>query len=258
MTTKIQKKKHAPIPGPIGTLQAAGGFATIFEQSTGAIARAFPIEKDDHAFGHYYTHQLQSVTSLFQFYIELFEHLDISDGTVHNLKQAYWMVYLPGASRTKKAFVRNVEFALSIIRNADEEFKSKISLLSRVECIRLHEAMQSLATDCHLSAVVMAVSAVEHRLHKIVEKTDPALYAANFADATLGGIIQLFQPDHYKAVKFQPFKNILPDKHKPLMEMLNIYRIFTAHPKDENVTHQTAAAILSLSFLLLTDESLKA
>ncbi len=254
---RTSKKKLTTIPGPIGRLQAAGGYATIFQKTTKAVKEKFPRENDDHAFGHYYATRTSSINTLFQFYVDLFEHLDISIGTVRTLRQAHWTLRLHQANRTKKAFERNVVFALKIIKNADEQFKPKVSLLSRIECIRLHEAMQCLSSQCHLSAVVMAVSAVEHRLHKIVEKTDSVLYAANFADATLGGIIQLFQRDHYKDAKFQPFKQILPDKHKPLMEMLNIYRIFTAHPKDENVTHQTAAAILSLSFLLLTDKSLK-
>jgi len=45
----------------------------------------------------------------------------------------------------------------------------------------------------------------------------------------------------------------MPRKHRPLVTLLNEYRVFSAHPKEEKVTAQIAESVLHLCFAFLTD-----
>ena len=99
----------------------------------------------------------------------------------------------------------------------------------------------------------MAVSAVEARITGIVRRHDPILYDSQFARATLGQLVQLFDDNHYTQPKFTSLKKLMPDKHKPLVVLLNQYRVFSAHPKAERITIQIADAILKLSFTFMID-----
>ena len=144
-----------------------------------------------------------------------------------------------------------------MLKLTDDQLTKRLKRLGNLEAFRLYEAMKCLRANCALGAIVMAVSAVEHRLHMLLQRLDSRTYRRSFAKATLGGIIALFRTDSpYKGRAFDRLRKFLPEKHRPLMEVLNIYRIFSAHPKDEIITYQTARAILAFSFLLLMDETL--
>ena len=52
----------------------------------------------------------------------------------------------------------------------------------------------------------------------------------------------------------EQYTNIIPKKHEPLLDLCNVYRIFSVHPKKEEITKGLSSAILSLSILFLTDE----
>jgi hypothetical protein len=99
----------------------------------------------------------------------------------------------------------------------------------------------------------MAVSAVEFRLHYMIKKTDGALYSENFERAMLGQLIQIFDKNEYKDEKYGKIKQLMPERHRPLVKLLNEYRIVSAHPKEIKITPQIAESILNLSFAFLTD-----
>lgn len=257
----MPKKKIIPTSrtnfGFIFRFKEEGGFAKPLKSSLTKFAKFFPKEKDSHFFHHTYTTVLRGVGSRLSTYADLYEYFDISASMSRRL--ATHAIYLmdPQRNSTIELFNKTKKYILKDVVVADVEIIARLKKLNKIECIRLYEAMQTLHVGCHLSSVVMAVSAVEHRFHKLLSKSNPRLYSSEFERATLGSIIELFRKDsRYKDPKYKNFKALLPDKHKPLMEMLNIYRIFSAHPKDEIISYQTAKAIISLSFLLLIDESL--
>jgi len=245
--------------GLIWSFKKKGGLEAEAKAVQKWFLKHFPKEKDQHFFQHTYTYRLSNFNGRFKKYIELFSYLDISPDETNHLYQLFYSVSNPDANRTKKDYEQHMFFAIRELKRTDEIMTERLKMLSRIECIRLYEAMRCLDMQCNLSSVVMAVSAVEYRLHQLFAKTSPKLYKKEFQRATLGGIIEVFRINstRYTASKYNKLKKILPEKHRPLMEMLNVYRIFSAHPKDEVITTQTAKAILSLAFLLLIDEVLR-
>ena len=131
-----------------------------------------------------------------------------------------------------------------------------MSLLTCEECDRLDEALNSFENYCYYSSVIMAVSAVEARLHYLIKTKNVNLYNRSFKNATLGQIIQLLDPSQYKDKKFNSIKQQLQVRFKPLIEVLNIYRVFSAHPTAEKIDFKIAQSILGFSFsFLLSEES---
>jgi hypothetical protein len=258
---KKRKKKILEIKnsdyGSIGFIKENKGLFNVMMDLGVSFLNNFPTEKDDHFFSHTYGYRVEKIQGNLKFYIELYRYLDISNQDVDSLDQLYWEISSHSSNKTKKDFKLSFDLLLHQLIHTDSQIFEKLKELNRVECIRLDESMKSLRIECNLSSTVMAVSAVEHRLHKLISNANSKLYKKDFEKVTLGGIISLFKKDYYTEKKYQIFKKILPDKHKPLIEMLNIYRIFSAHPKDISITNQTAKAILELSFLLLTDKHMK-
>lgn len=248
------KKIKASDYGQMGMIKENKGISDLIMYLGKEFLDNFPTEKDDHFFSHTYSYRIAGLRSHLYFYVKLYEYLDISP---NNLDQYYWTISDPSSCRTKKQFKLVFENLLLELYHLDRRIYEKLILLNKIECIRLNEAMICLDSSCNLSSVVMSVSAVEHRLHKLLFKVNEKIYKKSFEGATLGGIIKLFRNGEYSEKEYGKFKKILPEKHKPLMEMLNIYRIFSAHPKDVIITTQTAKSILSLSFLLLVDSDLK-
>lgn len=242
--------------GDIGFIKENNGLSFIAKDFGERFLKDFPTEKDPHFFVHTYSTITNSFFGYIDLYIHLYGYLDISPTDLRYLEQLYWELVNPNANRTREDFKSNINSLLSFLHNTDKKISNKLNLLSHIECVRLYEGIRCLESECNFSTVVMSVSAVEHRLHKLIEKKNKKIYKAHFERETLGGIISLFKKDQYTDKKYQPLKKILPDKHRPLMEMLNIYRIFSAHPKDVVVTNQTAKLILSLSFLFLVDKDL--
>jgi hypothetical protein len=138
----------------------------------------------------------------------------------------------------------------------DKGLLPRLSKFTCEECLRLDEAIICYINHCYTASVVMAVSAVELRLHRLIERTNKKLYVAHFKSATLGNILRVFDEDEYKDKKFEKIKRLLPAKHKPLVALLNQYRIFSAHPKGEDVTSQMATTVLHLSFAFMLDDSI--
>jgi len=242
--------------GHLGFIKENKGLNLVIEKLGNSFLKAFPTETDAHFFSHTYSYRIAGLRHRLKFYIDLYSYLDISTSDLSSLEQSYWTLSTPLANRTKKDFTLVFGNLLRTLSRTDGKIYDRLKLLSRVECIRLDEAMMCLDHGCNLSSVVMSVSAVEYRLHKLISKKNKTIYRKDFEKATLGGIIALFKDGQYLDKKYQPLKKILPIKHKPLLEMLNIYRIFSAHPNDVAITNQIAKSILSLSFSFLIDKEL--
>ena|GEM_PF-1843771 len=249
----IKKTKY----GFIDHFKINKGLSNIAKDFRLKLLKDFPTEKDDHFFTHLYEYRTESFSDAFHTYTQLYEFLDINSRKVLYLKFYAHRIDNPDTNRTKEKFKECFDRIIKFIEKTDKEMMEKLKLLHEIECYRLAEAMKCLNHNCNLAAVVMAVSAVEHRLHKLLERKNKTLYKAKFERGTLGSIIELFRKDtRYSDRKYDTFKKILPEKHNHLMEILNVYRIFSAHPKDEFISHQTAKSILAFSFLLLIDEKL--
>lgn len=257
-TKKHTKKIKNSDYGIIGLFKENKGLLNIAEDLKNDFIQCFPKEKNEHFFGHTYSYKLKTFLSFLSFYKDLYDFLDIQPNFTDGLIRIYHLISNPELNRTPDQFKKNFERLKKELTHTDHQIFHKLQLISKKECFRLFESMKSLNTDCNYAAVVMSVSATENRLHKLLRDANSKLYREEFERTTLGGIIELFRRDtRYKDRKYDKFKKILPDKHKPLIEILNTYRIFSAHPKEEKISNQTAKAIVSFSFLLLTDTSLK-
>lgn len=252
LDTKIKHSKD----GIIGLIKVNKGLHNITVDFEKNFLKSFPTEKDAHFFSHTYSYRAGGFLSRLDFYINLYEFLDIRYSDQDHLKHYLFRITDSDLNRTKEKFKENFERLKKFLIRTDKEISRKLANIGDIECYRLNEAMKCLY-KCNLAAVLMAVSAVEHRLHRLLERTNRRIYKAEFEKKTLGGIIAIFKKDAYMATRYKRFRNILPEKHKPLMEILNIYRIFSAHPNEERISNQTAKAILAFSFLLLVDTDLK-
>lgn len=252
---KIKKSKY----GAIGTIKENEGIVPIAKHFQKFFLKSFPTEKDDHFFWHTYVTKTSGFAETFNFYIELYEFLDISLYDIKLLRDCLYKFLNSDSNRTKEKFKKKFKFIVeNVLEKTDKKIMIKLNLLHNIEFFRLCEAMKCLNNECNLAAVVMAVSAVEHRLHRLLEKKNKKLYKSGFEQSALGGIIELFRRNsRYTDKKYDKFKKILPEKHNHLMEILNTYRIFSAHAKSEFISSQTAKSIVSFSFLLLIDPDLR-
>ena len=131
----------------------------------------------------------------------------------------------------------------------DGILSTTIGHFSNVEIDRLDEALMTLKTGAHFSSVVMSVSAVEARLHNIVRREKPRLYKhEGLENVPLGSLFEKIYSDK----KFLPIKKKIPIKYFHLIHLCNQYRIFSAHPKDEQMNYHDSLLVfgLTLSFLL--------
>ena len=93
----------------------------------------------------------------------------------------------------------------------------------------------------------MSVSAIEFRLFSLMMAIcpDPKL-----EELTLGQLIREYLDNKQK------YGNVIPKKHEHLLDHCNIYRIFSVHPKKEEINKPIASSILSMTFLFLLDKKL--
>jgi len=54
----------------------------------------------------------------------------------------------------------------------------------------------------------------------------------------------------------QKYGSVIPKKHEPLLDHCNTYRIFSVHPKKEEINKPIASSILNMTFLFLLDKKL--
>jgi len=143
----------------------------------------------------------------------------------------------------------------SFTQFVEPSIKNKLERVTCQECERLDEALVCFQNYCFYASIIMAVSAVETRIHEMIRRTSRRLYSTQFKNRTLGQLIQVFDDNQYTDKKFQRIKRLMPDKHKPLIALLNQYRVFSVHPKGENITAQISESILHLSFAFMMDEA---
>ena len=153
----------------------------------------------------------------------------------------------PKSIEERKDFENLITEIASIFSDASNEIKDKISLLSSDELDRLNEAIHCLFEGCYYSAIAMSVSAIEFKLLSLMTYGNPE---AKLDELTLGQLIREYLENKKK------YRNVIPKKHEPLLNYCNVYRIFSVHPKREEINKPTANSILNMTFMFLLDKNL--
>ena len=145
----------------------------------------------------------------------------------------------------------NFEFLMEKMRqrfdHVKDEIKEKISLLNPAEIDRLNEAIHCFLEGCYYSSVAMSVHAIEFRLFSLMMSICPD---SKLEELTLGQLIREYLNNK------ETYGNVIPKKHEPLLEHCNTYRIFSVHPKKEQINKPIASSILNMTFLFLLDKKL--
>ncbi len=188
--------------------------------------------------------------------IQCYEFLGVHRSIIEPMRTILSRLRNPGALVRCSVYFEELRRLHELMKEVEPHVQNSIARMTCEESMRLDEAVACYHCDCYYASVIMAVSAIESRLHKLIEKTDKALYSSIFKRFTLGQIIELFDENKYKKPKYQKIKKILPEKHRPLVILLNQYRVFSVHPKNEVITALIAGSVLNLAFLLLMDSSL--
>jgi hypothetical protein len=143
----------------------------------------------------------------------------------------------------------------ALVDHLESDISEKIDRMTCQEAIRLDEALVCFENYCFFASVIMAVSAVESRIMEMIRRRNKTLYTTTFTKATLGQLIQVFDDNKYTDKKYASIKKRMPDKYKPLIALLNQYRVLSAHPKDEVITAQVAESKVHLAFCFITDKA---
>lgn len=186
-------------------------------------------------------------------YLQCAKFLDADRYAVDRMTAILHKLSSPHQIENYRAFFSLTQDFQSLVGFVENKLIQKLNRMPCEECMRLDEALTCFHNYCFTASVAMAVSAVEYRLIDLLKKKHERLYKKEFSRFTLGQLIQVFDDNQYKARKYARIKKLLPVKHKPLLLLLNQYRIFSVHPKDESVTPQVAESILHLSFTFLID-----
>lgn len=180
--------------------------------------------------------------------------LDIRRYYVDEMADLIRDLHSPKVVGTIDGFQRILANFLSYVAFADNEINTKSKRLACVECVRLDEALVCYENYSYYASVIMAVSAVESRITELIRRADSQLYESTFSKFTLGQLILIFEPGQFTDNKYTQIKGLMPDKHRPLVALLNQYRVFSAHPSEEVITAQIADSIMHLSFAFMLDE----
>lgn len=147
----------------------------------------------------------------------------------------------------KNWFDNSLEILEKAFNENTGELKRKISLLYSEEKDRLDEAIHCFLEGCYYSTIAMSVSAIESRLFSLMLGANPK---AELGKLTLGQLITEYLENKEK------YDNVIPKKHEPLLRHCNVYRVFSVHPKKEEIGKPVASSIFNLTFLFLLDEKL--
>lgn len=150
---------------------------------------------------------------------------------------------------------RNLKQLTSLIQAIAKPFSdSRYELYPRLQRLqvkekeRLNETIHVYLEDAYYSSVAMSVSAIEHRLLSIMKKANPQ-EASKLDNMTFGALI-----NEYLNNKNNKYNNTIPNRHEPLLELCNKYRIFSVHPKEEQIDKRVASSVLNLTLEFLLDE----
>ena len=120
-------------------------------------------------------------------------------------------------------------------------------LLDETEMNRINEAIHDFLESCYYSSVAMSVYAIESRLLKLMLSVRPEK-EKRLESMTLGQLLREYTDNK------EQYNNVIPKKHEPLLDLCNVYRVFSVHPKGEEINKNKATAVLTLSIEFLTDE----
>lgn len=95
----------------------------------------------------------------------------------------------------------------------------------------------------------MAVSAIEFRLLDFMKQLTPD--APELDRLTLGKLIEECLDEK------KPYSAKLPDRHRPLLELCNKFRIFSVHPKTELINQNEAISVINLAFSFILDPQMR-
>lgn len=158
---------------------------------------------------------------------------------IHRLQQA--------VVTDREKFIHAVDVLIEIFDRASKELGEIASYLSEEERDRLNEAIHNLTEGCYYSSIAMSVCSIESRLVELMKRVTPK---EELEEKTLGRLIDMCLTD-------PKYKGLIPEKHIPLLQLCNQYRIFSVHPKREKINKAVATSILNLTILFLTDKTLK-
>ena len=198
--------------------------------------------------------EIADLLVLLKKYILRFEYLSVDVYSLEALHERLEEIKDPFKNQDLKTFKSNLDEICVLVELNEGQVHKRVSLCVCEECSRLDEAVNAFESHCYYSAVIMAVSAVEARLHYLIRTKSRRIYERHFEDASLGQIVKLLDPNEYKDRKYSSIKRGLPANYKPLIEVLNIYRVFSAHPKTEKIDFKIAQSVLNLSFNFLLSE----
>lgn len=181
--------------------------------------------------------------------VEICDLFGIRDLERSKLTLNWWLPVLknPNLLGDKSNFegaLGNVERAFGGVKN---KIEAEILLLDSEEADRLNEAIHCFLEGCYYSTIAMSVSAIESRLFSLMTSANPK---SKLKELTLGQLIREYLENKEK------YGNVIPKKHEPLLEHCNIYRVFSVHPKKEEINKPIASSILNMTFLFLLDKKL--
>lgn len=188
-------------------------------------------------------------------YVTCCEFLDANRYVVEKMKALSVKLQHPEMLGDYKSYHDAIGSFKSLVEFVEPEMGTRIDGMTCQESIRMDEALVCFENYSFYASVIMAVSAIESRIVELIKQRNKALYNSVFRKFTLGQLVQVFDDNMYKEAKYAGIKKLLPAKHKPLIVLLNQYRVFSAHPKEEVITAQIAEAVLHLSFCFMIDRT---
>lgn len=158
------------------------------------------------------------------------------------------------ASLEKTTNIKNFKINLRLLKACFSMISAEVSRIcssfDKEEKERINEAIHDYIQGCSYSCVAMSVSAVESRLLELMCLVNPDS-EGELQKKTLGQLIYEYISDK------DNYKNVVPEKHEPLLQLCNTYRTFSVHPKKHRITGRIANSILSLAIEFLIDRNTK-
>ncbi|MBI4709008.1 MAG: hypothetical protein HY764_02255 [Candidatus Portnoybacteria bacterium] len=186
------------------------------------------------------------------------KYLEDNNDFSEEIKRGIEILKDPEKNSSIEEFKKNLAQLEILIKWGEKEIFNKLSDFTCLECQRLDEAINCIQNSCFLASTVMAVSAIESRLHYLINKKYKNIYKkCDLNKATLGTLIKIFDKDEYRKPIYKKLKKIIPEIHKPLLDLCNEYRIISAHPQVPSLDHKVAESIINLAFLFLLDPKLR-
>jgi hypothetical protein len=202
-------------------------------------------------YGHYCYHpEYQQRLETIKRCVEICHVFGIADLMLlqPELKKRVHRLGEPEIVKNRKEFEDNLNFVANTFRDKGFPIASITSQLQPTETLRLVEAIHCLFEGCLHSSVAMAASAIEFRLLDFMKRISPSS-SKELEQKPLGSLIQNCLSDPAYSAK-------LPERHRPLLQLCNEYRVFSVHPKMEHINQNEAIAVISLAFSFILDKRL--